>query len=46
MMHFAVNFWFAAAAAALSAPVAEADLKFAEVASCSGSTIWELIGVE
>ena len=27
-------------------PVADADLKFAEVASCSGSTMWEIIGVE
>ena len=27
-------------------PVADADLKFAEVASCSGSTIWELIAVK
>lgn len=26
-------------------PVADADLKFAEVASCSGSTMWEAIGV-
>ena len=27
-------------------PVADADLKFAEVASCSGSSLWESIGVE
>ena len=27
-------------------PVADADLKFAEVASCSGSTLWESIGVQ
>jgi hypothetical protein len=27
-------------------PVAEADLKFAEVANCSGSTMWESIAVE
>lgn len=27
-------------------PVADADLKFADVASCSGSTMWELIGVQ
>jgi hypothetical protein len=27
-------------------PVADADLKFADVASCSGSTMWESIGVE
>ena len=27
-------------------PVADADLKFAEVASCSGSTMWELIAVK
>jgi hypothetical protein len=27
-------------------PVADADLKFAEVASCSGSTMWESIGVQ
>jgi hypothetical protein len=27
-------------------PVADADLKFADVASCSGSTLWESIGVE
>lgn len=27
-------------------PVAEADLKFADVAGCSGSTMWESIGVE
>ena len=27
-------------------PVADADAKFAEVASCSGSTMWESIGVE
>lgn len=27
-------------------PVADADLKFAEVATCSGSTMWESIGVE
>lgn len=26
--------------------VADADLKFAEVASCSGSELWESIGVE
>ena len=26
-------------------PVADADLKFAEVASCSGSTMWEWIAV-
>jgi len=26
-------------------PVADADLKFADVASCSGSTMWESIGV-
>lgn len=27
-------------------PVADADLRFAEVASCSGSTMWESIGVD
>jgi hypothetical protein len=27
-------------------PVAEADLEFAAVASCSGSTMWELISVQ
>jgi|APFre7841882724_1041349.scaffolds.fasta_scaffold70217_1 hypothetical protein len=27
-------------------PVADADLKFADVASCSGSTMWESIGVQ
>lgn len=27
-------------------PVADADLKFAEVASCSGSTMWESIAVQ
>lgn len=27
-------------------PVADADVKFAEVASCSGSTLWESIAVE
>ena len=27
-------------------PVAEADLEFAAVASCSGSTMWELIAVQ
>jgi hypothetical protein len=27
-------------------PVAIADLKFADVASCSGSTMWESIGVD
>jgi hypothetical protein len=27
-------------------PVAAADLKFADVASCSGSTMWESIGVQ
>ena len=27
-------------------PVADADAKFAEVAGCSGSTMWESIGVE
>jgi hypothetical protein len=27
-------------------PVADADLKFAEVANCSGSTMWESIAVE
>ena len=27
-------------------PVANADAKFAEVAGCSGSTMWESIGVE
>ena len=27
-------------------PVADADLKFADVAGCSGSTMWESIGVE
>jgi hypothetical protein len=27
-------------------PVADADLKFAEVAGCSGSTMWESIGVQ
>jgi hypothetical protein len=27
-------------------PVADADAKFADVASCSGSTMWESIGVE
>ena len=27
-------------------PVADADLKFADVASCSGSTMWELIAVK
>jgi hypothetical protein len=27
-------------------PVADADLKFADVASCSGSTMWESINVE
>jgi hypothetical protein len=27
-------------------PVADADLKFAEVASCSGSMMWESIGVQ
>ncbi len=27
-------------------PVADADMKFADVASCSGSTLWESIGVE
>ena len=27
-------------------PVADADAKFAEVAGCSGSTMWELIKVE
>jgi hypothetical protein len=27
-------------------PVADADLQFANVASCSGSTLWELIGVQ
>jgi hypothetical protein len=27
-------------------PVADADLKFAEVASCSGSTMWESIVVQ
>lgn len=27
-------------------PVADADLKFAEVASCSGSTMWESIGIQ
>ena len=27
-------------------PVAEADLKFADVASCSGSTMWESISVQ
>ena len=26
-------------------PVADADAKFAEVARCSGSTMWESIGV-
>ena len=27
-------------------PVADADVKFAEVAGCSGSTLWEWIAVE
>ena len=27
-------------------PVADADLKFADVASCSGSTMWESIAVQ
>ena len=27
-------------------PVSDADLKFAEVASCSGSAMWESIGVD
>lgn len=27
-------------------PVADADARFAEVAGCSGSTMWESIGVE
>lgn len=27
-------------------PVADADMKFADVARCSGSTMWESIGVE
>lgn len=27
-------------------PVADADVKFAEVANCSGSAMWESIGVE
>ena len=27
-------------------PVAAADLEFADVASCSGSTMWESIGVQ
>lgn len=27
-------------------PVADADMKFADVARCSGSTLWESIGVE
>ena len=27
-------------------PVADADLEFAEVAGCSGSTMWESIGVQ
>jgi hypothetical protein len=27
-------------------PVADADLKFADSASCSGSTMWESIGVQ
>ena len=27
-------------------PVADADAKFADVAGCSGSTMWESIGVE
>ena len=27
-------------------PIADADLKFADVASCSGSTMWESIGVQ
>ena len=27
-------------------PVAEADLEFAGVASCSGSTMWELVAVQ
>jgi hypothetical protein len=27
-------------------PVADADLKFAEVANCSGSAMWESIGVQ
>ena len=27
-------------------PVADADAKFADVASCSGSTMWESIGVQ
>ena len=27
-------------------PVADADLKFADVAGCSGSTMWESIGVQ
>jgi len=27
-------------------PVADADLKFAEVAGCSGSTLWESIAVQ
>lgn len=27
-------------------PVADADAKFAEVAGCSGSTLWEWIGVD
>ena len=30
----------------VGSPVADADLKFADVASCSGSTMWESIGVE
>lgn len=46
MRRAAMTLGFAGAMAAFAAPAAVADLKFAEVASCSGSAMWESIGVE